>query len=839
MPWSSSFNLPLSMLQGDPSGPIYSPVRPPAVPLAVRSPYTSAWSQTSSSNTLSSKQPIFWSGDSVGWEGIVTVDGNAYEYMGHIVQDVPSLPYFNSSTPRTIKFDSQYSNFTFTAGPVTITASFFSPVTPKDICRTSIPLSYLTTSVQSDDGQPHNVQFYSDGLLNYNDLYYDLQRNTAPANGTGNATASADDLYTWLLQRKADISLGEVSDFPEWGNFTYTTTPIGSANLTFQSGFATTVRTAFINNRGLNNDVVSSWNGWGNQEPIFAFAHDVGLVTQASIRYTIGSIQTPMIRYLHEGGVSNLAPWWEQCYGDMNQMIHFHWDDFDDVSRLGNAFEAQLKTDVNAFYQGSEAPVSRISPAVPTKGTDQYGHVYEFDPDSAYGFLDPINGTGIAIPFVSEAEAYYAIVALSARQVMGAYAYAVPPQEANSTIHRSTSEPLIFQKEISSNGNVNTVDVLYPASPFFLYANPELLRMMLQPLYEFQEDEFYPNGYSIHDIGDRFPNATGHVEGLDEAMPVEESGNMILMSYAYYKFTGNIEWLRSHYELLKQFAQYLIEFSLVPATQLSTDDFAGALQNQTNLALKGIVGLQAMSHIARLAGGGPNNDDDAVYFSTAARAYYARWEELGIDPSGRHTTLGYQWRSSWGLLYNVFFDKLLNLGLVDPAVYAMQSEWYASVSQVFGVPLDSRSHQTKSDWEMWAAAGASAETRRLLVDALAYWLNNTVTGFPFGDLYETIADGDYPNERPFKARPVVGGHFAMLALGKTGQLASAAAGDTTGSLFPKNGTDPLPIPDTPIGPLTYSNSTGWARKETKRRTTVLASNHQKPHKRVHGFNQVY
>jgi hypothetical protein len=34
---------------------------------------------------------------------------------------------------------------------------------------------------------------------------------------------------------------------------------------------------------------------------------------------------------------------------------------------------------------------------------------------------------------------------------------------------------------------------------------------------------------------------------------------------------------------------------------------------------------------------------------------------------------------------------------------------------------------------------------------------------PFTDLYETEGKGDFPGPR-FKARPVVGGHFAFLAL---------------------------------------------------------------------------
>lgn len=54
--------------------------------------------------------------------------------------------------------------------------------------------------------------------------------------------------------------------------------------------------------------------------------------------------------------------------------------------------------------------------------------------------------------------------------------------------------------------------------------------------------------------------------------------------------------------LLDQWTQYLIEDSLIPGDQVSTDDFAGALANQTNLAIKGIVGIKAMSVVWGLLG---------------------------------------------------------------------------------------------------------------------------------------------------------------------------------------------------------------------------------------------
>ena len=56
------------------------------------------------------------------------------------------------------------------------------------------------------------------------------------------------------------------------------------------------------------------------------------------------------------------------------------------------------------------------------------------------------------------------------------------------------------------------------------------------------------------------------------------------------------------FNLLDQWTQFLITDSLIPANQISTDDFAGSLANQTNLAIKGIIGIKAMSEIAALVG---------------------------------------------------------------------------------------------------------------------------------------------------------------------------------------------------------------------------------------------
>lgn len=160
----------------------------------------------------------------------------------------------------------------------------------------------------------------------------------------------------------------------------------------------------------------------------------------------------------------------------------------------------------------------------------------------------------------------YAIVTtLAVRQTFGALQYA-----------GTSSKPYIFLKEISSNSDIQTVDVIFPAYPIILYLNPSLGRYLLDPLFENQESGAYPNAWAIHDLG-TFPVARGYPAGNDEPMPLEECGNMIIMSLAYAQRTGDVGYLSAHYPKLSQWAEFLVNDSLIPSHQLSTDDFAGPL----------------------------------------------------------------------------------------------------------------------------------------------------------------------------------------------------------------------------------------------------------------------
>lgn len=152
---------------------------------------------------------------------------------------------------------------------------------------------------------------------------------------------------------------------------------------------------------------------------------------------------------------------------------------------------------------------------------------------------------------------YTTLTSLAARQAFGALEYVNTP-----------ANPLVFMKEISSDGNVNTVDVIFPFHPIAMYTNVTLLKWLLDPLFINQEAGNWPNSYAIHDIGSNFPNATGHSDGNAEDQPLEECGNMLIMTLAYAQRANDNAYLTQHYQILKQWTGYLIEEALIPADQV-------------------------------------------------------------------------------------------------------------------------------------------------------------------------------------------------------------------------------------------------------------------------------
>lgn len=164
-----------------------------------------------------------------------------------------------------------------------------------------------------------------------------------------------------------------------------------------------------------------------------------------------------------------------------------------------------------------------------------------------------------------------------------------------------------------------------------------------------------------------------------------------------------------------------------------------SIRNQTNLALKGILGIGAMSQIANLTG----HADTAANYSAIARDYMSQWQTLGfaLESDPPHAKLSYgnaesDTSATWGLLYNLFADRELSLGLVPQRVYDIQDAFYETVFDKYGVPLDTRHSYTKNDWELYVAAVSSPALKERFISTIATWLGTTSTNYAFTDLYD-------------------------------------------------------------------------------------------------------
>ena len=593
---------------------------------------------------------------------------------------------------------------------------------------------------------------------------------------------------TFKVKRAVEQLFTENQDRAEWGTM-YFSAP---SDLHHEAGVSARLRQDFAKHGTLQDKVDNEFRSIMDEEPVFAFVKSFHLNGTHSIHhhqsvtFTLAHIQDPVVQYAAARGLTFMRPFWESYFPTVQELLTFHYLDFYQANRLAANYSAQLAIDA----------------------------------------------------YKSGAEDYVDIVSLSARQVLGATSFSGTPDD-----------PILFLKEISSNGNFQTIDVIFPAFPFFLYTNPRWLGYLLEPLIEHMLSGQYPNKYAMHDLGFHFPNATGHPQGQDEYMPVEECGNILIMGLALANalksgagwsasaewqpmagvpvpnalsesiaplsvgkddgilYIDNIwagqpdsvdrarKWVHRSYSLWKQWTSYLVEFSLLPHNQLSTDDFAGWLALQTNLALKGIIGIKAMAGIAEIA----NQKEDVEIFNNISRTYIAKWEQYGISRDKTHAKVAYNWYGSWTTTYNLYADSLLCFhlghekatlsapsrssiagrielqkplmgsipgdkdGFVPKHIYQMQSDWYYAVRQKYGLPLDSRHLYTKTDWEFFAMAVAAPKVRAEILESVAKWVNETVTDRAFTDLHQTEGRGEFPGPN-FFARPVVGGHFAFLTL---------------------------------------------------------------------------
>lgn len=613
------------------------------------------------------------------------VDNETYSLFG-----VPDpVAGVRAGSLQSAEYTTTHTTFVIDAGSAKFILDFFSPVSPQNLIRQSLPFSYLTVSASGTNGATASIQIYSD----------------IDNSWTGQFGEYVETDWTYALSEESTSVLtltpggtalySEVNQMAQWGTAVYCTQESGST-VAPMVGDMDSVRSRFATNGTLGGDW--SWQPGS----VIAYSHDLGTVgSAANVTFVIGYVTNPSVNYMGTGR----SEYWHASTQDINAgCVHMILD-----------------------FEAADAESRNLDATIANKASSVAGSNYSD------------------------------IVTLSVRQVFGAMQITIPEDTLD------TNDVMIFMKEISSGGNVNTMDVILSLSPIMYVMAPGWIALLLEPTMQYLESDSWPHNWTIHDIGTNYPNATGHNNGTAEQMPVEECGNVILLAHVYLCATGDMEWVNQYANLFKLYADYLVRNGQYPTAQLSSDDGAGPMANQTGLAIKAAIALNAYG---RMFGQSSYSDIGRSF----ANSLYE--EKVGTDSNQTHFTLLEGDDSSWELEYNLFMDIILDLHTFPNEAYAMQADYYPKVRAELGVPLDDRVDWGKTDWMHWAAATGMASgvdnegTRDMFIDDVHAFLTYGLSFVPFSDNFfvETNGSDIAGTFNLYRARPVVGGHFALMAL---------------------------------------------------------------------------
>src|SRR5450755_3003931 len=653
-----------------------TPIRPPAAPLAVRGPYVSTWLP---STALPGTWPEFWPGHTTAMGGLARIDGVSYLFMGD-PSIILTVPNGNQGTPSTLQgFELALQQ---TMLEVTPTRSRFT----LEGGGVELVVEFLSPVEPGDlkrQSIPLSYVLISarsiDGHSHDVQIYADISGEWCSADDGQQITWAPSQISSGGQTLQAwSVQLASQHPLTEQNQQAAWGSTVwatpSGAGLTYQSGQDIVVRAQFVSNGKLADTSDTNYRAIGNNWPVFAFCADLGQLGGAAQTVPLSIGLVRTPAVSYQG--QDLQPYWTTQFSSWPDMVAFFLGDLAVAQRHADRLDARITGDARSA-----------------------------------------GGT-----------AYAGLCAIALRQAYGGTELVVGPN----------GQPWAFLKEISSDGNVSTVDVLFPASPAWIYADPGYLALLLEPLLSYAESGDWPETFAPHDLGAAYPVASGHNDGGGENMPMEESGNMLIMA-----------------------AAYLVANLPDPGFQNQTDDFAGSIAHSVNLALKGIIAVAAMSKIATVAG----KTADAASYKSQARQFISYWVTHAQDPSAAHLDLTYNGsdggNGTWGTTYNGFADRLLGTGLIPSSVLAEQAAWYESVSNLFGLPLQVPHSYAKSDWDMLTAAWLSQyPVSQQLIEQVYTYANTTPSRVPFSDLYDTISG----EQVGFAARPVQGGIFALLAL---------------------------------------------------------------------------
>ncbi|BCM94367.1 hypothetical protein IAD21_06274 [Abditibacteriota bacterium] len=579
--------------------------------------------------------------------------------------------------------------YTFANEKVQVQVVFLTPAIPSDLEVLSRPVTYVSYLVRSLDGKTHNIQFYTDAGADITVNDANTQQVTWERATAGNLTALSLGSVDqpFLGKRGDDLRI-------DWGHL-YVAAPNIKG---LQSVLSSRANAQEVWGRTGNlptSDDTAKPRTPNDNSPVGALAFNVGSVGSQPVKRTM------MLAYDDEYSINwmghRLRPYWRRNGMDAMGLLNVAARDYEQLNTRSAAFDTELMDDLRA-----------------------------------------VGG-----------EKYARLTALAHRQALA----------AQKVVADANGAPLSFSKENNSNGSVGTVDVFYPASPQMMMLSPTLLKATMEPILLYSAGPRWPFPFAPHDVG-VYPQATGMLYGGGEnipangdvsgKMPVEESGNMLIMLGALSKIEGNTKYADRFWPTITKWADFLISKGYDLDNQLSTDDFSGHLAHNVNLSGKSIEAIGAYAQMCEMRG----DSAEGKRVRGIAEGMSKQWQDAAKD--GDHYKLAFNRPGTWSQKYNLVWDKILGLNLFPNSVAITEMTYYKTKLNRYGLPLDSRENYTKLDWTIWSAAltGNKADVVAL-ADPVYDFLNYSPSRLPMTDWYRTIAG----TQVGFKARSVVGGVF--------------------------------------------------------------------------------
>jgi len=540
-----------------------------------------------------------------------------------------------------------------------------------------------------------------DGANHDVQLYYDNTGEIAVNQVTEQITWAATEtprnkLFTLSTGTAAQAYLGQTGDNIgiNWGHFYAATPPADGVSWT--TNLADLTRQTWTSNGKLVSPIYNMPQPVNNGWQVLAFSFNLGQVGSSPVSRVILVAYDDVYSINYFG--TFLRAYWHTIYTDIYSLLDQAWDDYASLSMKSANFDQYTL---------------RQSLAV---GGAQYA----------------------------------TIIALAYRQTVGGTKLTWNPEK---------KLPWYFMKEISSDGDVSTVDVIFPASPLFLYYNATLLGLQLLPIFSYANNETnkpYSLVWAPHHLG-QWPVAD-ILTSQQENMPIEETANMLMMVAGVAQASNYDVVLknRAYWALLQQWGDYLVSALPDPESQTCTDDFEGPIPHDSNLAVKGIIGIAAFAKLNALVGNAPA----ASKYNAIAQQYAAKWLVLSNPDNQNHYRLRYD-EPGWSLKYNILYQFILNITVFPQYVVERELDYYLTKLNPYGVPLDVRRDYTKLDWESWVAAVApNPNDFALIIDGIYQFATKTPQRVPLSDWYFTSTGA----QQGFQARTVVGGVWAKLLL---------------------------------------------------------------------------